>query len=197
VVVNLSGAPRICTDVITCDSTTNESCQKAATRPGHAANLGQTAKDNKWTSVAATEGDQFYALPVEAGGRIGESALALARRLAGASGAGDSQDTRAFETYVTQQIHLVNKKGVAKVILARATSREALGAVPRRIVMPLCPPPAQPAGAPIRTTSGHLTPLPTWTQSLPPPPLLTVPRAGSATAFPLPVGDIAHPNADG
>lgn len=75
IVANPVGSRRISTDVITCDSTAGAACARAASTPGHAADLGQVIKDRKWVDLAILEGDQFFALAVEAGGRIGENAI--------------------------------------------------------------------------------------------------------------------------
>ena len=78
---------------------------------------------------------------------MGHTSLAFLRRLSVAHGEGDLSAIAAFMTYSTQQIQLTSKKGVARLILARPASRDALGAHSRRAHPPLCNP-SPPFGAP-------------------------------------------------
>ena len=132
VMVTQPGCRRILTDVITCSSTLKRSCCGAATAPGHAADQGQLDKERDWSAMAEAEGDLFFALPVECGGRLGHTTLAFLRRLSVAHGEVDLSAIAAFMTYSTQQTQLTSKKGVARLILARPTSRSALGTPSRR-----------------------------------------------------------------
>ena len=89
VMVTLPGCRRILTDVITCSATLKRSCCGAATTPGHAVDQGQVDKERDWSALAEAEGDLFFALPVECGGRLDHTSLAFLRRLSVAHGEGD------------------------------------------------------------------------------------------------------------
>jgi hypothetical protein len=117
VVANPTGGPRIITDVITCDPTTRATCVRAANIPGYAADQGQAVKDRRWADLATSEGDHFFALAIESGGRIGDNAMAFVKRLADIHGFGNVAASRAFTASTVQRLHLVNKRGVSKLIL--------------------------------------------------------------------------------
>ena len=111
VVANPTGGPRIITDVITCDPTTRATCVRAANIPGYAADQGQAVKDRRWADLATSEGDHFFALAIESGGRIGDNAMAFVKRLADIHGFGNVAASRAFTASTVQRLHLVNKRG--------------------------------------------------------------------------------------
>ena len=105
----------------------------------------------------------------------------LLRRLSVAHGEGGLSAIAAFMTYSTQQIQLTSKKGVARPILARPTSRGALGAPSQRAHLP-SPLPPRPLAPPVRAAA----PSPATEAALPP-----TWAGGTATptcSFPQPLG---------
>ena len=66
-----SGCKRILTDATTCSTALKRSCCGATTTPGHAADQGQLDKERDRSALAEAEGDFFFALPIERGGRLG------------------------------------------------------------------------------------------------------------------------------
>ena len=96
--VTQPGCRRILTDVITCSATLKRSCCCAATTPGNSADQGQLDKERDWSALAEAEGDLFFPLPVECGGRLGHTSLAFLRRLSAAHGEGDLSVIAAFMT---------------------------------------------------------------------------------------------------
>ena len=81
----------ILTDVRTIAGADSRYCSTAALTPGHGAAWGAIQKNAAWSELALSQGDTFFPLCSEAGGRLGTQALDLLELLA--SSAGGSQST--------------------------------------------------------------------------------------------------------
>ena len=94
-------------------------CAAAALFPGHGAVWGAARKKEAWLShTMAQQGDVFYALCHEAGGRMGDSAHDLLDLIVDSAG-GSASDRMSFRIYALQRLHVANFRGVAAVINSR------------------------------------------------------------------------------
>jgi len=90
------------------------------------------------------QGDAFYALCLEAGGRMGDSAYDFLGMIIDSAG-GSACGRMAFKVYALQRLHAANFHGVAAVINSRSVIRTGPGAPPGFGLQPLgaaCPKPA-------------------------------------------------------
>jgi hypothetical protein len=107
--------PDIVCDVRTCNST---NYPQASSQEGYAADQAAKAKNRKWEPSCHSQGDRFVALAFEAGGRIGDPAIALFRELTWSSG-GSPGELSCMGTWAFQRLHSANAGGVAALIRAQ------------------------------------------------------------------------------
>jgi len=82
------------------------------------------------------QGDAFYALCHEAGGRMGDFSYDFLGMAIDSAG-GSASDRMAFKVYALQWLHAANFRGVAAVINSRLVIRTGPGAPPGLGLQPL------------------------------------------------------------
>ena len=107
--------PDIVCDVRTCNPTAHP---QSSTQEGFAADQAAKAKNRKWEPSCHSQGDRFVALAFEAGGRIGDPAVALFRELTWSSG-GSAGELSCLGAWAFQRLHSANAGGVAALIRAQ------------------------------------------------------------------------------
>ena len=114
---------QILTDVRTCPCFSSRALTKSPTQPGHAAKLGEAEKNNKFAPQAIAQGDRFFPLCIEDGGRLGKQSLELLVHLCERKKAsGDSSfNHHAFLKFARTELHLTSLKAIAHVIQQNAS----------------------------------------------------------------------------
>jgi len=123
--------PDIVCDVRTCNSTNHP---QAASQEGYAADQAAKAKNRKWEPSCRSQGDRFVALAFEAGGRIGDPAVALFKELTWSSG-GTLGELSCMGTWAFQRLHSANAGGVAALIRAQTPVPDGPCAITRTGVL--------------------------------------------------------------
>jgi len=85
-------------------------CADAAVFPGHGADWGAMRKNEAWLDHTILQGDAFYALHHESGGRMGDSAYDFLGMIIDSAG-GSASDRMAFKVYALQRLHAANSAG--------------------------------------------------------------------------------------
>jgi len=93
-------------------------------------------KNEAWLDHTIPQGDAFYALCHEAGGRMGDSAYDFLGMIIDSAG-GSASDRMAFKVYALQRLHAANFRGVAAVINSRPVIRTGPGVPPGLGLQPL------------------------------------------------------------
>ena len=93
-------------------------------------------KNEAWLDHSMPQGDTFFALCHEAGGRMGDSAYDFLSMIIDSAG-GSASDRMAFKVYTLQRLHAANFRGVAVVINPRPVIRTGPGAPPGLGLQPL------------------------------------------------------------
>ena len=139
-----AGSEEIKHDARTCTPTSPTNCKRAASYPGHAARLGDVAKDTAWIDLATAQGARFIPLCSETFGRMGDPALAFLRTLANIAGACPIEQS-AFIRLNLARLHTANMTGVATFLRKNAAFASGPGLLPLAISAPL----RRPAAAPL------------------------------------------------
>ena len=143
-VVLYKGLYNVLTDVRTVANGDPRFCCAAALSPGHGAAWGAVQKNTAWLAQAQSQGDLFFALCHEAGGRVGRGCEIFLDQLC--SVAATSQSERmAFRIYALQRLHAATFRGVAMLINSRPVMRTG-PEVPQEASSLPVPPPAPAAG---------------------------------------------------
>ena len=106
-------------------------CKKAACVPGAANDSGTRIKERKWKSFVDAQGDIFWALCAESGGRLSDHFIELAEYLSMFAGS-TSAERRAFSVFAFQRIHIASQRGVARLIRAHDPVPEGPCLIPPR-----------------------------------------------------------------
>lgn len=124
------------TDVRTTDPCDVSNCKKAACVPGAANDAGTRIKEKKWKSFVEAQGDVFWALCAESGGRLNGHFFELVEYLSTFAGS-SSAERRAFSVFAFQRIHVASQRGVARLIRAHDPVPEGPCLLPPRGVLEL------------------------------------------------------------
>ena len=136
------GLYNILIDVRTIAGADPRYCAEAALTAGHGAVFGANQKNGAWLAQTQSQGDKFVPACHEAGGAIGEPALALLDKLVATVG-GSTGDRTAFRIYILQRLHAASFRGVAMLILSRPVMRTGDHVLPERGAWPMGSPPAR------------------------------------------------------
>jgi len=118
-------------DVRTTDPCDLSNCKKAACVPGTANDSGTRIKERKWKSFVDAQGDVFWALCAESGGRLSDHFVELVEYLSMFAGS-TSAERRAFSVFAFQRIHIASQRGVARLIRAHDPVPEGPCLIPPR-----------------------------------------------------------------
>ena len=91
-------------------------------------------KNEAWLDHTIPQGEAFYALCHEAGGRMGDSAYDFLGMIIDSAG---GSDRMAFKVYALQRLHAANFRGVAAIINSRPVIRTGPGVPPGLGLQPL------------------------------------------------------------
>ena len=152
-------ASYIITDVRTVVGADPRYCADAPISPGHGALWGAMRKNLAMLDHTISQGDAFYALYHEAGGRMGDSAYDFLGMIIDSAG-GSASDRMAFKVYALQRLHAANFCGVAAVINSRPVIRTGPGVPPGFGLQPLGPPALSPPSALEASGASRARPLP-------------------------------------
>jgi hypothetical protein len=136
------GLYNILIDVRTIAGADPRYCAEAALTAGHGAVWGASQKNDAWLAQTQSQGDKFVPACHEAGGSIGEPALALLDKLVATVG-GSVGDRTAFRIYILQRLHAASFRGVAMLVLSRPVMRTGPEVLPERGTWPVGSPPAR------------------------------------------------------
>ena len=139
-----AGSEEIWLDVRTCTPTSPTNCKRSATAPGHAARMGDAAKDVAWVDLATAQGARIIPLCSETFGRMGDPALAFLRTLANIAGACPIEQS-AFIRLNLARLHIASMTGVASFLRKNAVFASGPVLLPLAISAPL----RRPAAAPL------------------------------------------------
>lgn len=142
-VVLYKGLYNVLTDVRTIAGSDPRYCCAAALSPGHGAAWGAVQKDAAWLAQARSQGDTFFALCHEVGGRAGRGCEIFLDQLCSVAAASPSE-RMAFRIYALQRLHAATFRGVAMLINSRPVMRTGPEVPQEASPLPVPPPPPRP-----------------------------------------------------